>query len=88
MNHTIPAGVITGKQVQEVFKLAKEKAFALKESGYHTYFGLSANALANESEFEVDDDASKAQIKKSFMKSLKNKKMNKKILNEFVDLIA
>ncbi|MGA0273183.1 MAG: class II fructose-bisphosphate aldolase [Flavobacteriaceae bacterium] len=29
MNHTIPAGVITGKQVQEVFKLAKEKAFAL-----------------------------------------------------------
>ena len=66
----------------------KEKAFALKESGYHTYFGLSANALANESEFEVDDDASKAQIKKSFMKSLKNKKMNKKILNEFVDLIA
>jgi fructose-bisphosphate aldolase class II len=29
MNHTIPAGVITGKQVQEVFKRAKEKAFAL-----------------------------------------------------------
>ena len=29
MNRTIPAGVITGKQVQEVFKLAKEKAFAL-----------------------------------------------------------
>jgi hypothetical protein len=66
----------------------KEKAFALKESGYHTYFGLSANALANESEFEVDDDASKAQIKKSFMKSLQNKKMNKKILNEFVSLVA
>ena len=29
MNRTIPAGVITGKKVQEVFKLAKEKAFAL-----------------------------------------------------------
>jgi fructose-bisphosphate aldolase class II len=29
MNHTIPAGVITGKQVQEVFKLAKEKSFAI-----------------------------------------------------------
>lgn len=29
MNHSIPAGVVTGKQVQEVFKLAKEKAFAL-----------------------------------------------------------
>jgi len=66
----------------------KEKAFALKTSGYHTYFGLSANALASESEFDVDEDASKAQIKKSFMKSLQNKKMNKKILNEFVDLIV
>jgi hypothetical protein len=66
----------------------KEKSFALKTSGYHTYFGLSANALASESEFDVDEDASKAQIKKSFMKSLQNKKMNKKILNEFVDLIA
>jgi fructose-bisphosphate aldolase class II len=29
MSHSIPAGVLTGKQVQEVFKLAKEKAFAL-----------------------------------------------------------
>ena len=29
MNHSIPTGVITGKQVQEVFKLAKSKAFAL-----------------------------------------------------------
>jgi len=29
MNHSIPSGVITGKQVQEVFKLAKAKAFAL-----------------------------------------------------------
>jgi hypothetical protein len=66
----------------------KERAFALKDSGYHTYFGLSANALANESEFDVDEDASKAQIKNSFMKSLKNKKMNKKILNEFVSLVV
>ena len=29
MSHSIPNGVITGKKVQEVFKLAKEKAFAL-----------------------------------------------------------
>ena len=29
MTHDIPSGVITGKQVQEVFKLAKEKAFAI-----------------------------------------------------------
>ena len=29
MNHSIPTGVVTGKQVQEVFKLAKAKAFAI-----------------------------------------------------------
>jgi fructose-bisphosphate aldolase class II len=29
MNYSIPSGVITGDKVQEVFKLAKEKAFAL-----------------------------------------------------------
>ena len=29
MIHNIPSGVITGKQVQEVFKLAKKKAFAI-----------------------------------------------------------
>ena len=29
MSHAIKPGVITGKQVQEVFQLAKEKKFAL-----------------------------------------------------------
>ena len=29
MSYSIPSGVITGNKVQEVFKLAKEKAFAL-----------------------------------------------------------
>ena len=66
----------------------KEKAFTIKKSGYHSYFGLSANALSQDSEFEVAEDATKSQIKNAFMKSLKSKKMNKKILGEFVELIA
>jgi hypothetical protein len=66
----------------------KEKAFSIKKSGYHTYFGLSANALSQDSEFSVSEDASKAQIKSAFVKSLKSKKMNKKILGEFVELVA
>lgn len=72
--------------MQRIWK--KEKAISIKQSGYNSYLALSAKSLANQSEFEVDEDASKYQIKKSFMKSLKNKKMNKKILNEFVDLVA
>jgi hypothetical protein len=66
----------------------KEKAFTIKTSGYHSYFGLSAATLAQESEFEVADDATKSQIKSAFVKSLKSKKMNKKILGEFVELVA
>jgi hypothetical protein len=66
----------------------KQKAFSIKSSGYTTYFGLSANALAQDSEFEVADDATKTQIKSAFVKSLRNKKMNKKVLGEFVELIA
>ena len=66
----------------------KTKALAIKECGYHVYFGLSSAALANDSEFEVDEGATKAQIKRAFTKSLTAKKMNKKILNEFVTMIA
>ena len=66
----------------------KEKAFTIKKSGYHSYFGLSANALAQDADFEVAEDATKTQIKSAFAKSLKSKKMNKKILGEFVELVA
>ena len=66
----------------------KTKSVAIKECGYHVYFGLSSAALANDSEFEVDEGATKAQIKRAFTKSLTAKKMNKKILNEFVTMIA
>ncbi len=66
----------------------KEKAFTIKNSGYHSYFGLSANALNNDTEFNPDSDATKAQIKTAFVKSLRGKKMNKKILGEFIELVA
>ena len=66
----------------------KTKAVAIKGSGYNVYFGLSSSALANDSEFEVEEGATKAQIKRAFTKSLTAKKMNKKILNEFVTMIA
>jgi hypothetical protein len=66
----------------------KEKAFSIKNSGYNTYFGMSSNILSKNSEFEVKEDATKTQIKTAFVKSLKTKKMNKKILGEFIELIA
>jgi len=66
----------------------KNKSFVIKTSGYHSYFGLSANALSQDSEFNVPEVATKTQIKSAFVKSLKSKKMNKKILSEFIELIA
>ena len=66
----------------------KNKSFSIKKSGYHAYFGLSGSALSNESEFEVSECATKTQIKSAFAKSLKTKKMNKKVLGEFIELVA
>jgi len=66
----------------------KEKAFTIKKSGYHSYFGLSASALSQDTEFDVAECASKSQIKSAFVKSLKSKKMNKKVLGEFIELVA
>ena len=78
-----------GKEFDGIIKnWKKDKAFSIKTSGYHSYFGLSSAALANDDEFEVQTDATKAQIKRAFVKSLKSKKMNKKILSEFVELVC
>jgi len=77
---------------EELIKLQnewkKEKGFVIRESGYDAYFGLSCTALAQDVEFEVDDGASKAKIKSAFAKSLKTKKLNKKVLGEFISLVA
>ena len=66
----------------------KLKTFSITSGGYDTYFGMSANALADDTEFEVKEGATKGQIKTAFVKSLKTKKLNKKVLGEFVQLVA
>ena len=49
---------------------------------------MSSATLSQESEFEVDDGATKAKIKSAFAKSLKTKKLNKKVLGEFISLVV
>ena len=66
----------------------KTRSFTIKNSGYDAYFALSSQSLAEDPEFEVEEDATKAQIKRAFVKSLKTKKLNKKVLGEFVSLVA
>ena len=66
----------------------KVKSFTITKSGYDAYFGLSSAALSQDTEFEVAEDATKSQIKTAFAKSLKTKKLNKKVLGEFISLVV
>ena len=66
----------------------KTKTVTLTNFGYDRYFIIANNQLQQSTDFEVDEDASKAKIKSAFAKSLKGKKVNKKILGDFIGLIA
>ena len=78
----------TNYNEEQIAKWKKEKTVTITNAGYDKYFIISNNQLQQSTEFQVDDDASKAKIKSAFAKSLKSKKVNKKILSDFIDLIA
>ena len=76
-------------EVEKMMKTwRKLRAFTLINTGYLKYFALSSTELSKDSEFDVDDGATKTQIRNAFKKSLSSKKVNKKVLSEFVELIA
>lgn len=66
----------------------KQRSFTIRKSGYHAYFAIAASALSQDTEFDVDEGATKAKIKSAFIKSLKTKKLNKKVLGEFISLVV
>lgn len=77
------------KQYNKIYSdWKKMKSFIITDSGYDAYFGISSSVLSQDTDFEVAEDASKVQIKNAFIKSLKTKKMNKKILSEFISLVV
>ena len=65
----------------------KNKSYSIKNSGYDAYLVMASETLSDDTEFEPKSD-SKADIKRAFVKSLKVKKLNKKVLGEFVQLVA
>jgi len=74
------------RKIQSEWK--RQRSCNIKTSGYHAYFAMSAASLSQDADFEVDDGATKAKIKSAFIKSLKTKKLNKKVLGEFISLVA
>ena len=73
---------------EKMAKWKKEKSIALTNAGYTKYFIVAGDTIQESSDFSVDEGASKAKIKSAFTKSLKSKKSNKRILGDFISLIA
>jgi hypothetical protein len=66
----------------------KNKSCCASILGFQEIYFFQSKSLEISSEFEVADDATKAQIKNAFQKSLKSKANNKKILSSFITQIA
>ena len=67
---------------------SKTKSAILRPTGYDVLYGIASNKLNENDEFEVKENATKAQIRSAFKKNLKVKGTNKKVLSSFVDMIA
>ena len=66
----------------------KNQCISFKDTGFDQFHVIAATSLAQDEEFSVPENATKAQIKSSFSRMLGKKKTNKKLLGSFVDLIA
>tara|TARA_B100000902_G_C27290281_1_gene906731 strand:- start:7 stop:2283 length:2277 start_codon:yes stop_codon:yes gene_type:complete len=67
----------------------KFKSCSLPVEGYKKYIGMSNGVMASDdTEYVVPEEATKSQLKSYFNRSLKDKQLNKKVLSEFVELIA
>ena len=73
-------------EVKKTFK--KNQYITFTGTGFDQFNVIPSGALSQEDEFVVPEDATKGQIKTAFTKMLTKKKTNKKLLSEFVELIA
>ena len=77
-----------GLSEEKYKKIKKDKFVSIQNSGYTSYFGMLSSYLDNETEFDVEEGASKAKIKSAFTKNLASKSLNRKVLSQFVDIIS
>ena len=74
------------EKMRKVWK--KNRAVACEVAGYDEHYFLCTKSMNDDSTFDVDEEASNAEIKKAFQKSLKVKANNKSILSSFIKQIA
>ena len=66
----------------------KDRFAVIDKSSFTELYVLQSNSYSSDVSMEVDDDASKAQIRTAFRKSLKSKSVNRRLLSAFVGQIA
>ena len=73
--------------VQKQWK--KEKSAVISNpKAFTALYAISSKSLEENTEFNVDEGASKGQITKAFKKMLGNKSTNKKLLNSFIQYVS
>ena len=74
------------EKVKAEFK--KNSSVQFQDTGFDQFNVIAASSLAQDEQFSVPDNATKAQIKTAFTKVLGKKKTNKKVLGSFISLVA
>ena len=77
---------ISYDKIKESFR--KNKFVSFQKSAFDRFIVLSSTSVNADSDLNVDSGSSKTAIKTAFTKMMKNKKTNKAVLSEFVELIA
>ena len=67
---------------------SKERFWEIKNNGYSALYAIASTTLNESDDFEVAEDATNAQIRTAFKKSLKAKATNKKVLSSFISMVA
>ena len=80
---------LTIKEKQVVHaNFKKHKSASAPMMGYQELFVIQSSKMHDDVEFDVEEDATKAQITRAFKKTLKAKANNKRILSSFITQIA
>ena len=77
--------------VDGVFKTMKQKGYvSIKYCSYDSFIMIPTNKLNldEDNELAVDSEMTKAKMANAFIKNRKNNQTNKKMLREFVEIVA
>ena len=75
------------QSIQKQWKKEKSAVIA-NPKAFTALYAISSKSLDENTEFNVDEGASKGQITKAFKKMLGSKSTNKKLLNSFVEYVS